>query len=397
MMKVAVVTVGRSDYGIYKPLLEELADSRELDVGLLVGGGHLSDAFGRTVTQIEADGYRIDARVEMLGDDDEPGDIADAMARGVLGFSAHFRRAAPDLLIVLGDRFEMASAALAALPFKIPIAHIHGGEVTYGAIDDALRHSITKLSHLHFTSTEQYRQRVIQLGEHPDRVIVSGAPALDRLRSFRPLTVAELSRQTGWAWPEGFVLATFHPVTLEYEHTDKHIGALLDALAETDVPSVFTMPNPDTYGRVIRSAIEGFVAERRHCRAFESLGVEGFWSAMSHASAMIGNSSAGLLEAPSFRLPVVNIGSRQAGRVRGTNVIDCVPTKPAISSALQRALGARFRQSLTGENPYSRASASRTIVNQIERTDPQSLLRKRFVDLGSDQSSSPDAETAIDE
>jgi UDP-N-acetylglucosamine 2-epimerase (non-hydrolysing)/GDP/UDP-N,N'-diacetylbacillosamine 2-epimerase (hydrolysing) len=381
---IGVVTVARSDYGIYVPLLRALQAADGLELALFVGGMHLSPDFGLTVRGIEADGFPIAARVEMALTADAPAEIARSMGLGVTGFAGAFARSRPDILVVLGDRFEMHAAALAALPFKLPVAHIHGGELTYGAMDDALRHSMTKLSHLHFTATEAYARRVIQLGEEPWRVTVSGAPGLDNLRTVALLSRAEIEARYKLRLDEPFLIVTYHPVTLAYERTAWQTAELLAALDETKLPAVFTLPNADTAGRIITEMLRGFVAAQPRCWLVDSLGTQGYFSLMALAAAMVGNSSSGLLEAPSFRLPVVNIGDRQAGRVRAANVLDVGYSRAEILAGIRRAVEPGFRAGLAGlVNPYGDGHAAGRIVERLKSVAlDDRLLVKRFFDLG---------------
>jgi len=383
--KIAVVTVGRSDYGIYLPLLRKIQDDPDLQLELIVAGMHLSPEFGLTINSIETDDFEIAERVEMLLSSDSPEGIAKSIGLGVIGFSQAYARSRPDLLVVLGDRFEMYAAALAALPFKIPVAHIHGGELTQGAIDDSLRHSMTKLSHLHFVATPEYAKRVMQLGEEPWRVVVSGAPSLDNLNALELLTSNELSAQFGLHIDETpFVIVTFHPVTLEYEQAEWQVSELLAALEDCERPIVFTMPNADTSGRIIREMIVDFVETHPESHAVENLGTQGYFSLMKIAAAMVGNSSSGIIEAASFELPVVNIGTRQAGRTRGENVIDVDYTRKSILDGIQKALDPHFRADLEGiQNPYGGGMASERIVETLKKTKiDDDLVIKRFYDLG---------------
>jgi UDP-hydrolysing UDP-N-acetyl-D-glucosamine 2-epimerase len=344
---------------------------------------HLSPEFGLTIREIEADGFPIGERVEMLLSSDTPEGIAKSMGLGTMGFAQAYGRCRPDILLVVGDRFEMHAAALAALPFKIPVAHIHGGEITEGAIDDALRHSITKLSHLHFVSTREYANRVIQMGEEPWRVVVSGSPALDNLRTLTLLKPEELAARFGLSLNQAPLLVTFHPVTLEYEDTDWQVSELLEALRPFDLPVVFTAPNADTSGRVIARKIEDFVKDHPSAWIVPNLGTLGYLSMMRCAAAMVGNSSSGIVEAPSFELPVVNIGSRQRGRVRAPNVIDVGYGATEIAGAVERALCPAFRASLAGlTNPYGDGRAAECIVRVLRETPlGDKLLVKRFHDL----------------
>jgi UDP-hydrolysing UDP-N-acetyl-D-glucosamine 2-epimerase len=354
-----------------------------LDLSLFVSGSHLSPEFGRTAVTIEEDGFPVAARIEMLLSSDSPEGIAKSMGLGIVGFAQAFGAGRPDILLVYGDRFEMHAAALAALPFRIPVAHIHGGEVTEGAIDESLRHSITKLSHLHFTATQDYARRVVQMGEEPWRVSVSGAPTLDNLQTMRIPGCAEIGDRIGMDLAAGPLLVTFHPATLEYDLASAQMADLLAVLHASQLPVVFTMPNADTGGRVLRERIGEFVAKHPIARAVESLGTEHYFGLMRLARAMVGNSSSGIIEAPSFGLPVVNIGSRQRGRTRGANVIDVGVSQEEIARGLEHALDPVFREGLRGcPNPYGDGHAAERIVSRLASVHLGSdLITKRFHDL----------------
>lgn len=382
MRTVGVVTTSRADYGIFLPILRRIQAQPDLELHLMVTGMHLSPEFGSTVTDIEADGFQIAERVEMLISSDTPEGIAKSMGLGTIGFAQAFARFCPDILLVLGDRFETHAAVVAALPFKIPVAHIHGGEITEGAIDDALRHSITKLSHLHFVATEAYRDRVIQLGEEPWRVVVSGAPGLDNLHTVDLLNQRDLEARFGLCIGDAPLLVTYHPVTLEHERTEWQVGELLEALRECALPVVFTMPNADTKGRVIIRMLEKFVAGYPKAQMTKNLGTQGYFSLMGCAEAMVGNSSSGIIEAPSFGLPVVNIGTRQHGRIRAGNVIDVGYGREEIVKGIKEAITPEFRARLGGlSNPYGDGNAAAIIVRRIEEVElGDRLVTKIFVD-----------------
>lgn len=386
MRTIGVVTVGRSDYGIYRPLLRALAAEPELELRVLVSGMHLSPEFGSTVSMIEADGYPIAERIETIRSPDSPAGTGQSIGLGVLGFSEAFERSRPDILVVLGDRFDMYPAALAALPFRIPVAHVHGGELTFGAIDDALRHSMTKLSHLHFAATEGYARRIIQLGEEPWRVTVSGALALDDVENQPVLSTTELEQRFGIRLDPAPLLVTFHPATLEYEHTGRQTAELLAALEAAGRPVIFTAPNADAAGREVRAAVEGFVARRRDAWLVENFGQPAYFSVLRQIAAMVGNSSSGVIEAASFGLPVVNIGSRQEGRTRAANVLDVAPVRGEILAAIGRATSPEFRAALARcANPYRAAngSAAKTIVGRLKTVAlDETLWTKKFYDIG---------------
>ena len=383
MRTIAAVTVARSDWGIYQPVLRAIRDRQDLSLRILVSSAHLAPEFGYTVTQIEQE-FPIAERIPTLLSSDTPGSVARSTALGVIGFAQAFERERPDLLLVLGDRFDMFAAALAALPFNIPVAHIHGGELSEGAIDDALRHSMTKLSHLHFVTTETYAGRVRQLGEESWRVVVSGAPALDHLREMKTLTRDELQQRFGVQLDPAPLLVTFHPVTLEISDVLAQTRELLDAVADVGLPVLFTLPNADTNGRAVIAEIDRFVADQRvPAQIVTNFGTEGYFSLLRVVPAMVGNSSSGLIEAGSFGLPVVNVGNRQRGRVRGANVIDVGNERAAIAAAIRRAISPEFRRSIRDEaNPYdAQRPAGELIAARLAEVSLERLISKRFVDL----------------
>jgi UDP-hydrolysing UDP-N-acetyl-D-glucosamine 2-epimerase len=388
MRRVVAVTTSRADWGIYLPVLRAIQGDPELDLVLIVGGTHLSPLHGMTLNLIESDGFEISARVPLDLTSDSAPAIAQAMGDAVSGSAEALTELSPDLLLVLGDRYEMHAAALAALPLKIPVAHIHGGEVTEGAIDDALRHSMTKLSHLHFVTTEEHRRRVIQLGEEPWRVHVCGAPSLDNLRTMDLLTRDQIGERFGITLPPKFLLVTQHPVTLEYEQTEEQTHQLLSALARSGLPVLFTRANADTHGQIINRMIDVHVRSHSGSQVVDTLGTQGYFSVMSHATVMVGNSSSGLIEAASFELPVVNVGSRQRGRVRGGNVIDTPCRSEEVLGAIEHALSSGFRESLRGmANPYGDGNAAEVIVQVIRETElGPNLIVKRFHNLSQELS-----------
>jgi len=382
MRTIGIVTVARSDYGIYLPLLRKIQEDPDLQLHIIVSGMHLSPEFGLTVEAIESDGFEIGERVEMLLSSDTPQGIAKSMGLGTIGFAQAYARFRPDILVVLGDRFEMHAAALAALPFNIPVAHIHGGEITQGAIDDALRHSMTKLSHLHFVSTQEYARRVMQMGEEPWRVVVSGALSLDNISTMPLLTLQELQDHHTLRLEQPFLLVTYHPVTLEYEQVEWQIGELLAALDACGLPTLFTMPNADTGGRVIIRRIKEFVAVHSSAQMVANLGTRSYLSAMALAVVMVGNSSSGIVEAAPFKLPVVNIGTRQQGRVRSANIIDVSYDRNEILGGIQQALSREFRASLEQmDSLYGDGHAAERIIRTLKQVSlDDRLLVKRFID-----------------
>ena len=386
MRTIGIVTGGRADYSIYLPILRKIQEDSELDLRLIVTGSHLSSEFGSTIRTIEDDGFQVSDRVEILAASDTPQSIARSMGLGTIGFSQSFDRDRPDILLLQGDRFEIHAAAVAALPFNIPVAHIHGGELTEGAIDDALRHSITKLSHFHFVANEEYRRRVIQLGEEPWRVVISGAPSLENLSTMSLLTREELESQTGLNLERRPLLVTYHPVTLEYQRTEWQVTQLLDAVKSSGMPVVFTAPNADTGGRVIKEMLKDYVQSDPQAQLVDNLGTLKYFSLMAIASAMVGNSSSGLVEAPSLALPVVNIGARQQGRLRAQNVIDVGYNKEDILEGIGMATDPVFVRSLQDmANPYGDGQASTIILDRLKSAPLDAkLLRKRFYDVSLD-------------
>jgi UDP-hydrolysing UDP-N-acetyl-D-glucosamine 2-epimerase len=381
---IGVVTVGRSDYGIYRPILRAIQADPELRLYLIIAGAHLTDDFGDTVSEIERDGFKVSDRIDMLLASDKPAAIGKSIGLGMIGFTQCYDSHRPDVLLVLGDRFEMHAAALAAVPFKIPIAHVHGGEVTEGAIDDALRHAITKYSHLHFASNEEHARRIAQLGEQPGSIVVSGAPSLDNLLTMDLCDRDELERRLDLSLDTPPLLVTYHPVTLQFERAEWQVDELCAALAGVRHPIVLTKPNADTNGRLIIRKLEEFAASRpRDVRLVDNLGTAAYFGLMRYAGAMVGNSSSGIIEAASFRLPVVNIGIRQRGRPTSRNVLDCGNRREEIAAAMDEALSLEFRDGLEGlVNIYGDGHAAERIVERL-KTLPldDSTLIKHFYDM----------------
>ena len=387
MKTIAAITGGRSDYGLLLPVLRGIAADPALRLAVHVTGMHLEPRFGDTVRLVEADGLPIGERVPIDLKSDDPAGIAHAMARALGGFGKVFAKQAPDILLVLGDRFEILAGVAAAVPFNIPIAHIHGGDVTEGAIDDAMRHAISKMSHLHFVSAELHRERLLQMGEEPWRVHVTGAPGLDNLRTIQFLTRTDLERLVGIRLEPPPLLVTYHPETLDHQNAGRHARELLAALEDVKLPIVFTAPNADTAGSAIREEIERFVQRHANARLVASLGTQAYFSLMKLAAAMVGNSSSGLVEAPSFELPAVDVGDRQKGRLRTRNVVPARPEKASIATALAQALAPGFRSALRGlANPYGDGHAAERIVQALrEAPERQELLYKRFASLSGPQ------------
>lgn len=383
MRIIKVVTVGRSDFGLYLPLLKQIALEDQIRCELIVSGAHLSPEFGMTVRAVEESGFPVCDRIEMLVSSDTPEAISKSMGLGTIGFAQAFARSRPDILVLLGDRFEMHAAAVAALPFLIPVAHIAGGAVTAGAIDDAFRHSMTKMSHLHFVETGTYGDRLARMGEEPWRITISGSLSVDNVRDLELLSRPEFESRYAIPLSDPPLIVTFHPETRDYESTAVHCDELLGALEDSRWPIVFTLPNADTNGRIIIRKIEAFAAKRERTYFVANLGVLGYFSLMKHALAMVGNSSSGLMEAPSFCLPVVNIGRRQEGRFAQRNVIHVGHSRQEVRQGIETAVSSNFISGLKGMvNAYGDGHAAERIVNVL-RTVPldQRLLVKSFHDI----------------
>jgi GDP/UDP-N,N'-diacetylbacillosamine 2-epimerase (hydrolysing) len=383
MKKICVVTGTRAEYGLLRWVMEGILESRVLELQLVVTGMHLSPEFGMTVNAIEADGFKIDRKVEMLLSSDTPVGVTKSMGLGMIGFADALAELQPDLMLVLGDRYEIFAAASAAMIARIPIAHLHGGETTEGAFDEAIRHSITKMSHLHFVAAEEYRRRVIQLGEHPHRVFNVGGLGIDNILRLKLLTREELEVELDFKLLSRNLLITFHPVTLEHNTSAGQMRELLAALAELDGTGlIFTMPNADTEGRALFQQIKDFCAKHPNARAYTSLGQLRYLSCIQHVNGVVGNSSSGLAEVPSFKKGTINIGDRQRGRLKATSVIDCAPERMAISRALVKLFSEEFKiQLASGKNPYGNGGASAAIVKALEMIAFGDLLKKRFYDL----------------
>ncbi len=381
--RIGVVTVGRSDYGIYYPLLRAIQNDPDCELSLIVGGAHLSPYHGNTISEIERDGFEIKARVHMLLVGDSPESISCSMGVGVMNFAYAYASVRPDIIVLLGDRFEMLAAAVSALPLRIPLAHINGGELTRGAIDDSIRHSITKLSHLHFAAAGEYGRRIEQMGEEPDRVFVTGSPVVDGILSETPLSEQELEVALGVSVRDA-LLITYHPVTHDPERTGERIKMLLDVLSRFDNKLIFTYPNADANNAVIVDQLRGFVSCQARSHLFVNLGRTKYHSLQRYVGAMVGNSSSGIIEAASFRLPVVNLGDRQEGRLRTPNILDVPEESAAVERAIRKAISTEFRNSLAQmASPYGNGDASSKILQVLKTVALDSrLLKKSFRDFG---------------
>ncbi|MAG69205.1 MAG: UDP-N-acetylglucosamine 2-epimerase (hydrolyzing) [Acidobacteria bacterium] len=386
MRKVAVITGTRAEYGLLYWIIKGIHEDPEFELQLIVTGMHLSSEFGMTVNEIENDGFPIADRIEMLLSSDTDSAIATSMGLGIIGFAKSYSRLRPDIILVLGDRFEILSAVSASVPFRIPVAHIHGGELAEGVIDEPIRHAITKMSHFHFTSTERYKERVVQMGEQPENVYCFGAPGLDNIQRLDLMSKEEVLNKLVLPLDKKIGVVTYHPVTLDKNSAKDQMAELLAALEDcVNIFWVFTLPNADTEGRIIIRKVKEFVSKNmERGKAFTSLGQINYLSLLAHADVMVGNSSSGFIEAPSFELPVVNIGDRQRGRIRAQNVID-VPeyNKMAIVEAIDKAINDDLKELLKGmKNPYGEGCASEKITEKLKTISlDETLIKKRFYEI----------------
>ena len=380
--KICVITGSRAEYGLLRWVMQGIKDKPSLTLQIIATGMHLSPQFGNTYQEIEGDGFVIDRRVEMLTGSDTPVGIAKSMGNGLIGFADALNELKPDLLVVLGDRFEIFSAVSAALIARIPVAHIHGGELTEGNFDDALRHSITKMSHLHFVAAEEYQNRVVQLGESPDRVFNVGGLGADNISRTKLIKKEELELDLQFKFQDRNLLVTFHPVTLEPDSGVEQLRELLDALESfPDIGLIFTKPNADTGGQMMSGLIEEFVISRANAVSFASLGAVRYLSTVACVDGVIGNSSSGLLEAPSFMVGTVNIGGRQQGRIQAKSVISCEPTRIKIKSAITKLLSDDFQSNIKNTiSPFRKDKACEKIVDVIDSMSKENLLIKVFYD-----------------
>lgn len=385
MKKVCIVTGTRAEYGLLKPIIEKVYRADKLELQLVVTGMHLSSEFGLTYQEIENDGYPIKVKIEMLLSSDTSVGITKSMGIALIGFADYYEINRPDIVVILGDRYEMLMAASAAMIARIPIAHIHGGEKTEGAIDEAIRHSITKMSHLHFVTTEEYRNRVIQLGEQPDTVYNVGALGVENIKSVKLLSKKELEDSLEFQFTDNTVMVTFHPVTLESMTADKQFRNILEVIDNhRELSVIFTKANADTDGRVINQMIDEYVAVNSdRCKVYASLGQVRYLSALRFCVAVVGNSSSGIIEVPSFGIPTVNIGDRQKGRVSAGSVVSCGNSVQEIENALQTALSRKFRDGLVNvKNPYEKAGTSDMVVQVISQALEKKIdIKKKFYDI----------------
>lgn len=386
-MNIAVLTATRAEYGLLKPLLTKINDDEDFHLNLIVTGAHLSPEFGLTYKEIEEDGFIIDKKIEMLISADSSASISKSMGLALMGFADYFADNKLDLLIVLGDRYETLAVALAAMNQKIPIAHLYGGETTEGAVDESIRHALTKLSYFHFTSTEEYKKRVIQLGESPARVNVVGGLGVENIKSQSLLPKGEFAKYVNIEEGKPYAMVTFHPVTLDdSENAGYQVDEMLKAINEfPNINFLITKANADANGRIINQKIDEYVSLNEHARAFTSLGMKRYLSGLKYAAFVLGNSSSGILEAPSFGIPTVNIGDRQKGRIQSDSVINCEPLKVSIVAAIEKAMNVEYRKRAKQTiNPYGKGNASEKIIKFLKsnKNFKNINLKKNFYDLG---------------
>lgn len=381
--KICVVTGTRADYGLLRWVMQGIQDSPGLQLQIIATGMHLSPEFGYTYREIEQHGFQIDSKVEMLTSSESPVGVAKSMGLGLIGFADALARLQPDLLLVLGDRFEIFSAVAAALVARIPIAHLHGGETSLGAFDESLRHSISKMSHLHFVANEAYRQRVIQLGEQPQHVFMVGGLGVDSIKRLMLLDREALEASMGFSFGSKNLLITFHPVTLEQSTAEEQMQQLLLALESLDdTQLIFTLPNADTDGRTLIQNIQAFCARKANAHMFTSLGQQRYFSCIAQVDGVLGNSSSGLLEVPSFHKGTINIGDRQGGRLQAKSIINCAAQASEIATAISRLYSAEFQAILSQvSNPYGDGGASARIVGHLQELTLDGLLKKTFYDI----------------
>ena len=384
MRKICVVTGSRAEYGLLSGLMATIKADEELKLQIIATNMHLSPEFGLTYKEIEHDGFVIDKRVEMLLSSDTSNGTTKSVGLATIGFADAYEDLKPDLIVVLGDRYEILAAVSAALFYRIPVAHLFGGEITEGAYDDSIRHAITKMSHLHFTSTEQYRKRVIQMGEQPEHSFYVGAIGVENIRQTHLMNKAELEDSLKFILGDKPLLVTFHPVTLENSTAKEQCENLLSVLAKlTEYRIIFTMPNSDTDGRIISQLIEDFVITH-HTRSavYKSLGKVRYLSALKYVKAVIGNSSSGLVEVPSFGIPTLNIGDRQKGRIAGDSVVHCGVSKEQISKGIDSILSDEMRLiAAKSSNPYQKEGTIEAIKDVLKNHPLDDLLQKSFYNL----------------
>ncbi len=385
MRKICVVTGTRAEYGLLYQLMKRIKEDDELHLQLIATGMHLSPEFGLTYKIIEKDGFIIDKKIESLLSSDTAVGISKSMGLSMISFAEAYAELQPDMILVLGDRFEIFAAVSAAMTARIPIAHCHGGEATQGLIDEAIRHSITKMSHLHFCSTQAYKKRIIQLGENPDFVFNVGALGIENINKLKLLNRQAFEQSISFKLNAKYnFLITYHPVTLENNSSENQIDNLIDALNNIEnAKLIFTKANADTDGRIINAKIDDYVKNNpQKAICFDSLGQLRYLSALQYVDAVIGNSSSGLIEVPSFKIPTVNIGDRQLGRIQAKSVIQTSNQTVDIEKAIRLAVSKEFKEELKNvDNPYGKGNSSEEILQELKTVDLNNLLKKQFYDI----------------
>ena len=381
--KICVITGTRADYGLLRWVMQGINEDSDLNLQIIATGMHLSTEFGLTYKAIEADGFEITSKVKMLTSSDTSVGIAKSIGLGMIGFADALNELNPDLIVVLGDRFEIFAAAATALVARIPVAHLHGGETTEGAFDEAFRHSITKMSHLHFVAADEYKQRVIQLGEQPEHVFLVGGLGIDNIKRLKLLGRNALEADLGFKFGKKNLLITFHPVTLENSSAVNQMEALLSVLTQLEETQlIFTMPNADTEGRTLIKIVKQFASQHANAHAFTSLGQLRYLSCIAQVDGVVGNSSSGLTEVPSFKKGTINIGDRQRGRLQATSIINCKPTEKSIANAINTLYSPAFQVDLSQvRNPYGEGGASEKVVNTLKSINIKTIVKKSFHDL----------------
>lgn len=385
MKKIVVLTATRAEYGLLAPVIKKMDMDSQIDVRVVVTGAHLSPEFGMTINEIKKDGVRVDKEIDILLSSDTPAAISKTMGLAMIGFADYFAESKPDALMVLGDRYETLAVCAAAMNAQIPIVHLYGGEATEGLIDEAVRNAITKLSYLHFTSTEEYRHRVIQMGENPQRVYTAGAIGVENALHTNFMSKQELEKSLECSLGEKIAVLTFHPVTLEHNTAEIQIGELIKAIKHyPEITFICTKANADMSGRIINDSLQKCAETQKNIILFDSLGLKRYLSLLSYAEFVIGNSSSGIIEVPSFKIPTINIGDRQKGRTQARSVINCIPKADNIIEAISTALSEEFKNSICNiVNPYGDGNASEVIVNVTKEflLNNKLKIQKSFYDI----------------
>ena len=382
MKKICIITGSRAEYGLLSRVMRLIQEEPDMQLQIIATNMHLSVEYGETYKEIEADGFVIDRKIPILSSSDTANATAKSVGTGMIGFADAYEELQPDMIMVLGDRYEILAAVSAALFYKIPVIHIHGGEITEGAYDDAIRHAVTKMAHVHFTSTEAYRRRVIQMGENPDSVFYVGALGCDNIRNVPLMSKAELEKSLNFALDRNTILVTFHPVTMETNTAESQLKELLSAIDTFEnLRILFTLPNSDTDGRIIIQLIKKYVAENSHKSIwFSSLGAIRYLSTLQYIGAVVGNSSSGVIEVPSFHIPTINIGDRQKGRIAAASVLHCKPERADIEEKLATIMQPGFAESFINmQNPYDKPHTAHEIVRILKEQHVKPI--KKFYNL----------------